>query len=146
MGFLLLQLNGNHWQAAGALCQWASVMMCEWNEEELHQRKKKEKLFCPSLSTFCLLFSFVCLLFVHLTSCFVVFVVLKSPKMEGKVTKGLGQSLWLLVRAPAAGKQLLETRMKTMCFCYLIVPGQRKMLYHGNLAVCMLWGHGRVVF
>lgn len=69
-------------------------MMCEWNEEELHEReKKKRKAFLsPSVHVLSSL-SFVCLLFVHLTSCFVVFVVLKSPKMEGKVKNGLGQSL-----------------------------------------------------
>lgn len=90
-------------------------MMCEWNEEELHEKKKKA--FLSLLSTFCLLFSFVCPLFVHLTSCFVVLSFSKAPKWREKSQKDWDShsdsSFVHLLQ-----EQLLEMKQKIMSFCY----------------------------
>lgn len=94
-------------------------------------RKKKKSFFVPSVHV-------LSSLFFHLSSLcpplvmFRCFVVLKSPKMEGKVTKGLGQS-----HSCTCCRQSFWRWSRRSC---IFAIGQKKMLYHGNLAVCMLWG------
>lgn len=62
-------------------------MMCEWNEEELHQRKKKKSFFVPLCPRY--VFSFLSFVFSLSTSRHVSLFLLfsKAPKWKEKSQK-----------------------------------------------------------
>ncbi|XDV27128.1 hypothetical protein PO909_030712 [Leuciscus waleckii] len=62
-------------------------------------------------------------------------VEISRPQNGGKSHKRIGTVTVTSRSCTCCRKTLLETRVKTMYFCYLILPGQRKMFYHGNLAI-----------